>query len=303
MVAPVKKKTKAKVSKPLAVAPGSNWDKLKAKIACPSNKPKKHDLQPVKKTFEKKKNVEWIDTSTIVAMDCEMVGVGSDGARSVLARCSIVDFDGNVVYDKHVKPMERVTDFRTHVSGIRSKHLRDAIPFTQCQQEVAEIFEDKILVGHALRNDMQALMLTHPKGMIRDTTKYRPYMRRKVNGTKLFPKSLKNLALEVLKKTIQTGEHDSVEDARTSLELYKHAMAPWEKAIKASKAPGILVGQLPPQRHPKTKQIISNKPATVDSDEDDFDAAIRNMKQGKTKATKAYAIPDAKQLSLEEYDE
>ncbi|KDO18280.1 hypothetical protein SPRG_16319 [Saprolegnia parasitica CBS 223.65] len=286
---PTKKPAKkAKQVKPLAVAPGSNWQKLKASVAKPaSNKPKKHDLAPAPKAKKAKAapSIDWIDTSLIVAMDCEMVGVGSDGKRSVLARCSIVDFDGNVVYDEHVKPLERVTDFRTHVSGIRAKSLRDALPFEQCQKDVAAIFDGKIVVGHAIRNDMQALMLTHPKGMIRDTTKYRPYMRRKVNGTKLYPKALKHLAEEVLHKTIQTGEHDSVEDARITLELYKRAMGPWEKAIRASKAPGLLVGQQPPKLHPKTKAVISDTPATVDSDEDEFDAAIRNMEQGRVKAT------------------
>lgn len=42
---------------------------------------------------------------------------------------------------------------------------------------------DKIVVGHALKNDFQALMFTPPKNMIRDTARYRPYMRRKMNGT------------------------------------------------------------------------------------------------------------------------
>lgn len=95
--------------------------------------------------------------------------------------------------------------------------------------------KDKIVVGHALKNDFQALMFAPPKNMIRDTAHYRPYMRRKITGTvsrlllilclkwitlltkwrlfliqKLFPKSLKHLAQEVLGKEIQGGEHDSV---------------------------------------------------------------------------------------------
>ena len=37
--------------------------------------------------------------SKYVALDCEMVGVGLDGKRSMLARCSIVDFDGEVLLD------------------------------------------------------------------------------------------------------------------------------------------------------------------------------------------------------------
>ena len=50
-----------------------------------------------------------------VALDCEMVGIGPNGRRSVLARCSIVDFDGNTIFDKFVRPESRITDFRTKV--------------------------------------------------------------------------------------------------------------------------------------------------------------------------------------------
>lgn len=58
-----------------------------------------------------------------VAIDCEMVGVGPDGETSALARVSIVNFHGAVVLDTYVKPMEKVTDYRTFVSGITPKHL------------------------------------------------------------------------------------------------------------------------------------------------------------------------------------
>ena len=103
-------------------------------------------------------------------MDYEMVGVGLSGKTSVLARCSIVDYEGNVLYDKHVRPVEKVTDFRTHVSGISSSSLRNAISFAQCRKEVSKLMQDKIVVGHALKNDFQALMFTPPKRLTRDTT-------------------------------------------------------------------------------------------------------------------------------------
>ena len=60
-------------------------------------------------------------------MDCEMVGVGQGGLRSVLARCSIVNYYGEVLFNKYVKPPEKITDYRTHVSGIRPEHIRDEV--------------------------------------------------------------------------------------------------------------------------------------------------------------------------------
>lgn len=58
-------------------------------------------------------------------------------------------------YDKHVVPNERVTDFRTFVSGVKAKDLRGGLPLRQCQNEVAAILKGKVLVGHALHNDLK----------------------------------------------------------------------------------------------------------------------------------------------------
>lgn len=48
-----------------------------------------------------------------------MVGGGVDGKDNLLARVSIVNHFGQCLYDKYVKPTEKVTDYRTFVSGIR----------------------------------------------------------------------------------------------------------------------------------------------------------------------------------------
>jgi hypothetical protein len=37
---------------------------------------------------------------------------------------SQVNSSGNVIYDKHVRPTEKVTDFRTKVSGVRPSNLK-----------------------------------------------------------------------------------------------------------------------------------------------------------------------------------
>lgn len=109
--------------------------------------------------------------TAVMAIDCEMVGVGRGGKRSMLARCSIVNFRGQVLYDKYVKPMEAVTDYRTEVSGIRPSHLNSdaAITFAQCQKEVASLLERRVLVGHSISNDLKSLLLSHPKHLVRDT--------------------------------------------------------------------------------------------------------------------------------------
>ena len=59
-----------------------------------------------------------------VSLDCEMVGTGATGDFSMLARCSIVNHHGNVLYDSYVAPMDKITDYRTKFSGITPQHLR-----------------------------------------------------------------------------------------------------------------------------------------------------------------------------------
>jgi hypothetical protein len=69
-----------------------------------------------------------------VAMDCEMVGVGPEGKKSMLARVALVDGTGSTLYDRYVLPVVRVTDYRTAVSGIKPSHLRaggSAITFSE----------------------------------------------------------------------------------------------------------------------------------------------------------------------------
>lgn len=42
--------------------------------------------------------------SKMVAIDCEMVGTGPKGHVSSLARCSIVNYNGDVLYDEYILP-------------------------------------------------------------------------------------------------------------------------------------------------------------------------------------------------------
>lgn len=172
--------------------------------------------------------------SKYIGLDCEMVGIGAQGKQSALARCCMVDFDGNTLYDKFVRPKAFVTDFRTQWSGVRKQDLRagEAITFSECQQDVANILKSKILVGHALTNDMDVLMLSHPRTMIRDTARFPPYMRSLgKNGGKMKPRSLKELSRQFLKQEIQTGEHDPGEDARMAMFLYRLKMKEWEGTV------------------------------------------------------------------------
>ncbi|KAM7370887.1 hypothetical protein PAMP_010397 [Pampus punctatissimus] len=165
-----------------------------------------------------------------VAIDCEMVGVGPDGEDSILARVSLVNQFGKCIYDKYVKPTEKVTDYRTAVSGIRPEDIKDGEDVQTVQREVAEILRGRVVVGHAIHNDLKILLLDHPKKKIRDTQKYKPF---KKTARSARP-SLKLLCSEILNVKVQQGEHSSVQDAQATMRLYTLVKKQWEAEIKDS---------------------------------------------------------------------
>ena len=167
-----------------------------------------------------------------VALDCEMVGVGYNGEENALARVSLVNSNCECIYDKFVKPGEKVVDYRTHVSGVRPSDLKGAPSYDQVQKEVADILKDKILVGHALQNDLKCLMLGHSRRQIRDTSKYKPF--HKLLQTKR--PALRKLVAKILHEEIQSGEHSSVIDARATMKIFKLHRKEWEKSIYCKKA-------------------------------------------------------------------
>nr|XP_020476836.1 apoptosis-enhancing nuclease-like [Monopterus albus]XP_020476843.1 apoptosis-enhancing nuclease-like [Monopterus albus]XP_020476850.1 apoptosis-enhancing nuclease-like [Monopterus albus] len=171
--------------------------------------------------------------TTVVALDCEMVGTGPGGRCSELARCSILDYHGNVLYDKYVRPCQPVTDYRTRWSGIQRHHLHNAMPFIQAREEILGILEGKVVVGHSIYNDFEALDISHPCHMVRDTSTTRLLGRLAGFARERCP-SLRLLASKLLNRKIQVGRrgHCSVEDAQAALDLYKLVEGEWEQELQ-----------------------------------------------------------------------
>ncbi|KAJ3011269.1 3'-5' exonuclease [Thoreauomyces humboldtii] len=162
-----------------------------------------------------------------VAIDCEMVGVGPGGVRSMLARVSIVNFHGHTLLDTFVAPQEPITDYRTFVSGITPELLMDAPDFKAVQKQVAAALDDRVVVGHALKNDFTALLLSHPSRLVRDTSLHKPF-RALAKGRS---PALRKLAKQLLGIEIQAGQHSSVEDAKVTMLLYRRERVAWENSI------------------------------------------------------------------------
>lgn len=172
-----------------------------------------------------------------VSLDCEMVGTGTPPhyTDNILARVSLVNFHGEQLYDSYVLPplgteIEDIKDYRTFVSGITPEHIQPEVarPFKDVQRDVADLLDGRVLVGHALRNDLTVLMLSHPKRDLRDTSRHPPF--RVASGGR--PPALRVLARKELGWEIQGGEHSSLEDARAAMGLFRKEKLGFDEEVR-----------------------------------------------------------------------
>jgi RNA exonuclease 1 len=192
-----------------------------------------------------------IDGNTgVFAVDCEMCYTG---CGLELTKVSIVKSDGNLVYESFVRPERDIVDYNTRFSGITERDLTTNPTITttnygnvtnsvrrsstssnsssssscssgytktvktlrEVQKDLLKfIFEDTILIGHSIENDLKALKLIHKT--IIDTSITFPHF----YGLP-YRRSLKSLTKTILKRDIQQQEngHCCFEDSRATLEL------------------------------------------------------------------------------------
>lgn len=153
-------------------------------------------------------------------IDCEM-GYTSHGYEMI--RVTVVDWaTSKTVLDRTVYPYGKVIDLNTRFSGVSSlddgitlngKHY-PSLTFKQARDAVFKyISRSTIIIGHGLENDLGVLRLIHTR--IADTSILYP----RLNPQR--KESLKVLAQMYLNRKIQTGEHDSAEDAIASIDIVR----------------------------------------------------------------------------------
>ena len=79
-----------------------------------------------------------------MALDCERI-LTKKGER--LARVSIVNFYGNIVFDSLVKPWSKVVDYRESITGIKAADVKHAPSYPKMAPIVRLINLMKFLIG------------------------------------------------------------------------------------------------------------------------------------------------------------
>lgn len=157
----------------------------------------------------------------------------------MLARVSVVDYRGQVLYDTLVQPTLPVTDYRTTTTGIQPADLTpaNARPFNQVQQYVADLIRSKVIIGHTLWSDLSVLGIPHPAITTRDVALYQPF-RNALQATQVV--GLQTLMWKLMRRRVQQTHLCPLENARAVMDLYRSHASEWEHTIAEGQWPSHL---------------------------------------------------------------
>ncbi|CAO3669082.1 unnamed protein product [Umbelopsis vinacea] len=191
---------------------------------------------------------------TLISIDAEFVALSqeeteirSDGTKSVirpsrlsLARVSVLrgesgEMEGIPFIDDYIANSEPIVDYLTEYSGIEagdldpqtSKHT--LVPLKIAYKKLRLLVDlGCIFIGHGLKSDFRIINILVPPEQVIDTLDIY-YMRNRQRKI-----SLRFLAWALLQLDIQQVTHNSIEDAKTALLLYKKYLELREKGTFGS---------------------------------------------------------------------
>ncbi|CUS23225.1 LAQU0S08e04896g1_1 [Lachancea quebecensis] len=193
----------------------------------------------VKKEYKHLTASEAPQTGSLVAMDAEFViledeevEISCRGQRTLikpkktaLARISVLRGDdgddfGVPFIDDYVVNTNHIENYLTRYSGIEPGDLdpktsnKTLVPRQMVYRKIWLLLQmGCVFVGHGLYNDFRNISIYVPPEQIRDTALYF------LQGKRYL--ALRFLAHALLDADVQSGNHDSIEDAYTALVIYK----------------------------------------------------------------------------------
>jgi len=181
-----------------------------------------------------------------VQLEMEKASMREDGTRVVskegrqaLARLSVLDARNDVVMiDDYVLPSEPVMDYLTRFSGLTREDLDPSlsrhhlVTARTAYLKLRHLIDrGVVLVGHGLKKDFRIINVYVPPSQVIDTVDlWCLEGQRKI--------SLRFLAAFLLGENIQGETHDSIEDARTAVRLWRK----WEEVRREGKVEQVLNG-------------------------------------------------------------
>ncbi|KGQ07956.1 PAB-dependent poly(A)-specific ribonuclease subunit PAN2 [Beauveria bassiana D1-5] len=244
---------------------------------------------PESKTYKVLKHPEdHPGPDTIIALDTEFVAVrqpeiemNSDGERETirpivyaLARASVVrgqgEDEGLPFIDDYITIKEPIVDYLTSYSGITQSDLdprisqHSLLPLKMVYKKLWVLLNLGCkFLGHGLKQDFRVINIHVPKSQIIDTIDLF-YLK-----TRLRKLSLAFLAWYLLKEDIQMETHDSIEDSRTALKLYRKYLEFEDAGILEPMLQDIYragrdVNFKPPRKDGQDVQRIDTPPLPVD---------------------------------------
>lgn len=191
-----------------------------------------------------------------------------------LARASAVRGEGadegEPFIDDYILIREPIVDYLTAFSGITeadldprlSKHSLVSLKVAYKKLWILVNLGCKFL-GHGLKQDFRVINIHIPKAQVIDTIELY-YLH-----TRLRKLSLAFLAWIVLRENIQKETHDSIEDSRTALRLYRKyqefvATGTWDQMLHDIYNTGKDVGFRPPKREGEDVQRTETPPLPIE---------------------------------------
>ncbi|KAM3532507.1 hypothetical protein MY4038_003985 [Beauveria bassiana] len=244
---------------------------------------------PESKTYKVLKHPEdHPGPDTIIALDTEFVAVrqpeiemNSDGERETirpivyaLARASVVrgqgEDEGLPFIDDYITIKEPIVDYLTSYSGITQSDLdprisqHSLLPLKMVYKKLWVLLNLGCkFLGHGLKQDFRVINIHVPKSQTIDTIDLF-YLK-----TRLRKLSLAFLAWYLLKEDIQMETHDSIEDSRTALKLYRKYLEFEDAGILEPMLQDIYragrdVNFKPPRKDGQDVQRIDTPPLPID---------------------------------------